>query len=137
MDSQAQDNPTEAGFGEFGLEPPAVPDRLTPMLFLAALVHGILIIGITFNAVLGDEFSDAISLEVTIVANPEKSWVDVEKAQYLAQASQLGEGNTTEAVRASAPMQSKAPIDNIGSDEGTNLNESTVQTDSACPTFTS
>ena len=30
------------------------PDRLPPMLFLSALVHGVLIIGITFNAVIGD-----------------------------------------------------------------------------------
>ena len=131
MDSKAQDKTIEETIGEFGLEPPVIPDRLPPMLFLAALVHGILIIGITFNAVLGDEFTEAISLEVTIVADPEKSWVDVEKAQYLAQANQLGDGNTKELVRASAPMQSNVPIDNAGTDEGTSLQESTAQTDSA------
>ncbi|MDH3441562.1 MAG: hypothetical protein OEM63_12465, partial [Gammaproteobacteria bacterium] len=49
------------------LESLPAPDRLPPMLFLAALIHGILIIGVTFNAVLGDEFREAISLEVTIV----------------------------------------------------------------------
>ena len=31
------------------LESLPAPDRLPPMLFLAALVHGILIIGVTFN----------------------------------------------------------------------------------------
>jgi hypothetical protein len=36
------------------LESAPVQDRLPPMLFLAALIHGILIIGITFNAVLSD-----------------------------------------------------------------------------------
>ena len=45
---------------EMVLESLPVPDRLPPMLFLAALIHGILIIGVTFNAVLGDEFKDAI-----------------------------------------------------------------------------
>ena len=39
------------------------PDRLPGMLFLAALIHGILIIGITFNAALSDQFAEAISLE--------------------------------------------------------------------------
>jgi protein TonB len=131
VDSKAQYKTIEETIGEFGLEPPFVPDRLPPMLFLAALVHGILIIGITFNAVLGDQFTEAISLEVTIVADPEKSWVDVEKAQYLAQANQLGDGNTKELARASAPMQSSVPIDNAGTDEGTSLQESTTQTDSA------
>ncbi len=38
------------------------PDRLPGMLFLAALIHGILIIGVTFNAALSDQFAEAISL---------------------------------------------------------------------------
>ena len=79
-----------------------VPDRLPPMLFLAALIHGILIIGITFNAALGGEASDAISLEVTIVADPDQEIDQPEKAEYLAQASQQGGGNTQEQVRPSA-----------------------------------
>jgi len=61
-----------------------VPDRLPPMLFLAALIHGILIIGITFNAALGGESSDAISLEVTIIADPDQHIDRPEKAEYLA-----------------------------------------------------
>ena len=48
------------------------PDRLPAMLFLAALLHGILIIGVTFNPAMLDDFSDAISLEVTIVADPDQ-----------------------------------------------------------------
>lgn len=116
---------------EFGLERPRVPDRLPPMLFLAALVHGILIIGVTFNAVLGNDFAEAISLEVTIVADPDKSWVDVEKAQYLAQASQQGDGNTKEAVRASAPLHSTVPFDNAGSKDGNSLQEALAQTEAA------
>ena len=47
---------------EFTLEAAPTPDRLPPMLFLAALVHGILIIGVTFNAVLGDEFAEVIDM---------------------------------------------------------------------------
>jgi protein TonB len=119
------------GLGEFTLEAVTAPDRLPPMLFLAALIHGILIIGVTFNAVLGDEFSDAISLEVTIIADPEKSWVDVEQAEYLAQASQQGDGNTTESVRPSAPMQSDVPIDNVGAEKGDSLDNSVQLTDTA------
>lgn len=119
------------GLGEFTLEAVIAPDRLPPMLFLAALIHGILIIGVTFNAVLGDEFSEAISLEVTIIADPEKSWVDVEQAEYLAQASQQGSGNTTESVRPSAPMQSDVPIDNVGAEKGDSLDDTVQLTDSA------
>ena len=57
---------------ELRLVAPAVPDRLPAMLFLAALIHGILIIGITFNATITDQFAEAISLEVTIVADPDQ-----------------------------------------------------------------
>ncbi len=103
-----------------------VPDRLPPMLFLAALIHGILIIGITFNAALGGEASDAISLEVTIVADPDQEIDRPEKAEYLAQASQQGGGNTQEQVRPSAPPQSQVPIDNIGKESGDSLTESAM-----------
>jgi protein TonB len=98
-------------------------DRLPPMLFLAALVHGILIIGITFNAVLGDEFREAISLEVTIVADPDPNVLEPEHAAYLAQASQDGAGNTLEQSRPSARAESPVPVDNIGSDEGDSLDD--------------
>jgi protein TonB len=97
------------------------PDRLPAMLFLAALIHGILIIGVTFNSTLGMPASDSISLEVTIVANPDQQIDRPDKAAYLAQASQTGGGNTTESVRPSAPLATEMPVDNIGSDDGTGL----------------
>ncbi len=113
------------------LDPGPVPDRLPPMLFLAALIHGILIIGITFNAVLGSDASDVISLEVTIVADPDQQIDRPEKAQYLAQASQQGGGNTQEQVRPSAPLKSAIPIDNIGVETGDSAMESTMLVDTA------
>ena len=99
------------------------PDRLPPMLFLAALVHGILIIGITFNAVLGDEFREAISLEVTIVADPDPNVLEPERAEYLAQASQEGAGNTQEQARPTAMAESPVPVNNLGSDDGDRVDD--------------
>lgn len=100
---------------------PVVPDRLPAMLFLAALIHGILIIGVTFNAALTQPSADAISLEVTIVANPDQRIERPKNAAYLAQASQEGGGNTLDQVRPSAPLQSTMPADNRGSSDGTGL----------------
>jgi protein TonB len=111
---------------EIQLVAPAVPDRLPAMLFLAALIHGILIIGVTFNPYLIDEISDAISLEVTIVADPDQQIDRPDEAEYLAQASQLGGGNTTADVRPSSPLESVSPIDNLGVDDGDSLLESTA-----------
>jgi protein TonB len=99
------------------------PDRLPPMLFLAALIHGILIIGVTFNAVIGDEFRDAISLEVTIVADPDPNILEPERAEYLAQASQTGAGNTQEQSRPTAKAESPVPVDNVGTLDGNSAEE--------------
>lgn len=106
------------------LESLPAPDRLPPMLFLAALVHGILIIGVTFNAVLGDEFREAISLEVTIVADPDPNVLEAERAEYLAQASQEGAGNTQEQARPTAKAESLVPVDNIGTLDGDSAEDS-------------
>ncbi len=107
------------------------PDRLPAMLFLAALIHGILIIGVTFNAEISDQFNKAISLEVTIIADPDQSIDRPDEAEYLAQVSQLGGGNTADQVRASAPLQSASPIDNIGQEDGQGLLESNQHEQSA------
>jgi len=108
---------------EIQLVAAAVPDRLPAMLFLAALIHGILIIGVTFNPYDLDQFAKSISLEVTIVADPDQ-WIDrPDEAEYLAQASQLGGGNTIKDVRPSAPLESASSIDNRGEENGESLRE--------------
>lgn len=104
-------------------QPPA--DRLPAMLFLAALLHGVLILGVTFNPALNDQFTEAISLEVTIVADPDQRIDRPDRAEYLAQTSQIGGGNTTEDVRPSAPLESVSPIDNLGEADGDNLLDTT------------
>ena len=116
---------------EFRLVAIPEPDRLPGMLFLAALIHGILIIGISFNAALSDQFAEAISLEVTIVADPDQQIDRPDRAEYLAQASQQGGGNTTEQVRPSAPEESQSPIDNIGTEEGDSFLDTTTHKDAA------
>lgn len=116
---------------ELLLVAPAVPDRLPAMLFLAALIHGILIIGVTFNASIINPFADAISLEVTIVADPDQQIDRPDEASYLAQASQEGGGNTTEQVRPTAPLQSAMPVDNPGQEDGTGLVDATAHDMSA------
>lgn len=112
---------------QLALDPGVKPDRLPPMLFLAALVHGILIIGITFNAMIDDAFSEAVSLEVTIVADPDKSFDRLDDAAYLAQASQDGGGNTDEQARPAAPLKSSVPVDNAGAEDGSALDDAFAQ----------
>jgi periplasmic protein TonB len=116
---------------EMRLIAPVVPDRLPAMLFLAALFHGILIIGVTFNPELANQFASVISLEVTIVADADQQIDRPDEAAYLAQASQEGGGNTTEQVRPAAPLQSAMPVDNDGQDDGSALLEAQAHEQSA------
>lgn len=116
---------------ELRLVAPPVPDRLPAMLFLAALIHGILIIGVTFNAELMNPLANAISLDVTIVADPDQQIDRPDDASYLAQASQQGGGNTADQVRPSAPLQSAMPVDNQGREDGTAVLDATAHERSA------
>ena len=116
---------------EMRLVAPGVPDRLPAMLFLAALIHGILIIGVTFNPELANDFANAISLEVTIVADADQQIDRPDEAAYLAQASQEGGGNTTEQVRPAAPLQSAMPVDNEGQEDGASLDDAVAHDQSA------
>lgn len=110
-------------------EPPA--DRLPAMLFLAALIHGVLIIGIAFNPTLTNEFAEAISLDVTIVAETDQHIDRPDRAEYLAQASQEGGGNTSEHVRPTAAEETSSPIDNAGRETGDSFDDATAHERSA------
>ena len=87
-------------------------DRLPPMLFVSSLVWSVLILGITFEAELLPDLGDTTSLEVTIVAD-NRSTARPEKADYLAQSNQAGNGNTRERVSAAAAPQQpgRIPLD--------------------------
>lgn len=127
LDTDLQAARVGGAYGGYALEAAPAQDRLPPMLFLAALVHGILIIGVTFNAALDDLLSNAVSLEVTIVADPDQNFERTDDAAYLAQASQKGGGNTDELVRPGAPPESSVPVDNAGTEDGTALEDVFVQ----------
>jgi periplasmic protein TonB len=67
------------------------------MLFLAALAHGLFILGLTFNSALGDK-GGAPGLEVLLVSDEVPETDRNDSATYLAQRTQLGSGNTRDAV---------------------------------------
>src|SRR5258707_15702611 len=71
-------------------------DRLLTMLFLAALLHGLVILGVTFSASAGDRGSPP-GLEVLLVSDELPEADKNPEATYLAQRTQLGPGNTRNA----------------------------------------
>lgn len=86
-------------------------DRLGMTLFLAAVFHGIVILGITFSISPPAESESLATLDVILVQTQSPS--KVEEAKFLAQVSQLGGGSSEEQSRPTdlftAPSLSKNP----------------------------
>jgi protein TonB len=86
-----------------------VSERLTAMLFLAALLHAILILGLTFAAGGRGGGSDTPQLDVLLVTNEVPEAQSNDQAVYLAQRSQLGSGNTDVPLHSASPASRGAP----------------------------
>ena len=98
-------------------------DRLLTMLFLAALLHGLVILGLTFSASAGDRGS-APGLEVLLVSDELPEADKNPEATYLAQRTQLGSGNTRDAVAPHNRSSSVPKPRHEGSAQGDSLTSS-------------
>jgi protein TonB len=94
-----------------------VKDRLTTTLFLAALFHGIVILGITFAPAMTNN-RPTPTLEVLLLTGADTSAADNPTAQYLAQRNQIGTGTTDEQVRPANPASSPLPLQQEGVPDG-------------------
>lgn len=91
------------------------------MLFLAALLHGVVILGVTFNASAGATNS-APGLKVLLVSDEVPEAERNDSATYLAQRTQLGSGNTRESVTPRNPASALPIPRQEGVPEGDSLN---------------
>jgi protein TonB len=90
---------------------------MTTTLFLAALFHGIVILGVTFAVPMLDK-QPAASLEVLLVTGDDTRAADNLGAQYLAQRNQQGSGTTDEHVRPANPASSAIAAQQAGVPDG-------------------
>jgi protein TonB len=95
-------------------------DRLTTTVFMAALVHGVIIVGVTFGGI-RHEKSGAPGLEVLIVSDDVPEARQNEDATYLAQRTQLGSGNSKPGEVARAPRAAAEHAARNGRNDGTVL----------------
>lgn len=100
---------------------PPTRDRLTTTVFMAALVHGVIIVGVTFGST-GRDHQGAPGLEVLIVSEDVPEAQRNDNATYLAQRTQLGSGVTTTAETHSPRAASEHSANN-GRVDGTALIE--------------
>lgn len=95
-----------------------VKDRLLTTLFLATLFHGIVILGVSFGVAGVIDSKSLPTLEVLLVNSGLPESPQNPGANYLANRSQQGAGNTIEDRRAESPQSSLVPIDNPGIAQG-------------------
>lgn len=89
-------------------------------LFVAAVLHGIIILGITFSG-RGHSRQTAPGLEVLLVSNEVPAAAHNRHAAYLAQRTQLGSGNTQHAVSPHNSAALRAVMGHRGVANGTSL----------------
>lgn len=88
-------------------------DRLSTMLVLAAMLHGLVLLGVTFSAP-GSGGDTQRGLQVLLVSDELPEARDNRDAPYLAQRSQEGSGNTKEDEAALLPGAEPRPMVNDG-----------------------
>jgi protein TonB len=101
--------------------PPAW-DRLLAMVFFVALLHGLVILGITFNAEAGDDES-APGLKVLLVSDELPEAARNPTATYLAQRTQVGSGNTRKSVAPRNRTASRPTLKHAGTADGNSLKD--------------
>src|SRR4051812_21799270 len=95
-------------------------DRLTTTVFMAALVHGVIIVGVTFGAP-GKQHAGAPGLEVLIVSEDVPEARSNDNATYLAQRTQLGSSDTRDPAEAHSPRAAAERAANNGRVDGNKL----------------
>lgn len=109
---------------------PPANDRMLTMCFLAALFHGIVILGVTFSAPKRTGAGpDTPALEVVLVNDQVPAAASNPNARYIAQRTQIGTGNTLAADRTRIPKSSPAAVDRAGLAGGSGLSAQQAATD--------
>lgn len=99
-------------------------ERLGSTLFLAALVHGVVILGVTFTAATtGDD--TVPSLNVTLVLDTEREELAADTADFISNRDQLAAGVAARGLRPTSTLSADEPISQLGDPLGADLREGT------------
>ncbi len=92
-------------------------DRLSSTLFLAGLLHGIILLGVTFTSEDLQEESAVTSFEVVLVTNKSENPTLPSDAELLAQQNMIGAGNTETPMQLKTAMNQLQPAETLGPDQ--------------------
>ena len=99
-------------------------ERLGATLFLAALVHGVVILGVTFTAATtGDD--TVPSLNVTLVLDTEREELAADTADFISNRDQRAAGVAARGLRPTSTLSADQPISQLGDPLGADLTDGT------------
>ena len=103
---------------------PAINDRLGSTLFLAVLLHGVVILGVTFSVATFDDDHASPSLNVTLLVDG-RDEPKPEKADFIANRNSQASGRAAQGQHATSALSATEPIAQVGSPDGADLTDGT------------
>ena len=100
-------------------------ERLGSTLFLAALVHGVVILGVTFTAATAGDDAEIPSLNVTLVLDAEREELAADTAELLANRDQRGAGEAARGLRPTSTLSADQPATQVGDPLGADATDGT------------
>jgi protein TonB len=102
-----------------------IADRLGPTLFVAALAHGVVILGVTFSSSFLPESEDLRSINVTVLIDQVEYERNAEPEELLADRAQRGAGQGAEGTRPTRALTADHPVSRLGRRDGADLEDGT------------
>jgi protein TonB len=96
-------------------------DRLGSTLFLATLIHGVLILGVTFTVATYDDDTPTPSLSVTLSRSDRSEAEAPDKADFLSNVNRLAQGRAADGVRPTSALSAEQAIAQLGRPDGADL----------------
>jgi len=101
----------------------SIVDRLGSTMFLAALAHGVVILGITFTIEPVKQTEALPTLNVTLLMDTDDTERPAEQAELLAATSQLAGGRLSEGLRPTTVLSADHPTTRIGDPSAADLED--------------
>lgn len=100
-------------------------ERFGSTLFLAALVHGVIILGVTFTATPFGDGEALPSLNVTLVLGTDREELAADTADFIANRDQRGAGEAARGLRPTSTLSSDQPLTQAGDPLGADATDGT------------
>jgi protein TonB len=110
-----------------------IADRIGSTLFVAALAHGVVILGITFATDPLPSSKDLPVLNVTVLVDSADFERNTEPEDLLAERAQRGAGAALEGARPTRVLTADHPVSQLGEPGGTDLDDGTLRDRARAP----